>query len=197
MNELEERNLPQTNEAPQSIAEEIPTGAEGVQATAKNLQAPVENVQPSGEGVQTPVENMQTTTEETQATDNDSASVTWKPLNVPELNLNQEEKNEKILPVDVQDIETNQEKNPEEVQPAIESTQTESTEEDLNKEKMNKEVLNYIEINEKNEGGWESDFKFAKELVKEDKLELALKLSLLAREAQIKEKSQKETPTES
>jgi hypothetical protein len=57
-------------------------------------------------------------------------------------------------------------------------------------------ILTYIETNKKNEGSWEKDFDFAKKLAEQGKFEEALKLALLAREAQIKEGSQKETPVE-
>lgn len=69
-------------------------------------------------------------------------------------------------------------------------------ENDPNEEKLNKKVLDYIEINKNGEGNWQVDFEFAQKLAEEGKLELALKLALLAREAQIKEGPQKETPTE-
>jgi hypothetical protein len=78
----------------------------------------------------------------------------------------------------------------------VDLNQAEGVEVDPSKEGLNKEILEYIEINEESRGGWQADFKFAKELVKEGKLDLALKLALLAREAQIKEGSQKESPPE-
>lgn len=77
-----------------------------------------------------------------------------------------------------------------------EENEVSATDENKEIENFRPNLLSYIENNRKNEGGWQNDFDFAKKLADEGKVEEALKLALLAREAQIKEGSQKETPAE-